>query len=592
VDQQQERTAPSAKSDLTHALVPKVCGADAELGNFILSPNGAQGTTQAASRLVLSEIEGVLHSSWARPAWSSGGHQAASRTSYGTCYDTYGGTAASYGGDKACNYDSQDWGRKFLPRNGGCAYIDMNHVELCIPEVLSAFDFVAAWHAMLRVARQALDQANARLGRGHRIQVLVNNSDGQGNSYGSHLNFLLSRRAFNDLFHRKPHYLSYLASFQVSSIVITGQGKVGAENGAPDAAYQLSQRADFFETLTALQTTYARPLINTRDEPLCGEAAHGKWIDRDTSPWARLHVIFYDNNLCQVANLLKCGMMQMLLAMLEAGCSNPSLILDDPLQAVRQYSHDPTLQARARAASGGQFTAVELQLLFLEESRKFAARGGFEGVVPRAWEILDLQADTLQKLRDGDLDAIAGRLDWVLKMRVLQRAMAQRPQLDWASPQIKHLDHAYSSLDANEGLYWAYESAGVVQRVVTPGQIEYFMHQPPEDTRAFTRAMLLRLAGPEQVDRVDWDSIRLELPGRSGWTVYRTIHMSNPFALTKAETGHLFASGPALEEVCEALTAKGQEGAASHNAPSSSAATASKAAPLLLTGPKTEGTES
>ena len=81
---------------------------------------------------------------------------------------------------------------------------------------------------MLLVARTAMDRANAEARQG-RIQVLVNNSDGLGNSYGSHLNFLLSRGAYENIFHRKPHQLAWLASYQVSSIVLTGQGKVGAE---------------------------------------------------------------------------------------------------------------------------------------------------------------------------------------------------------------------------------------------------------------------------------------------------------------------------------------------------------------------------
>lgn len=593
MDSHQYISKPPEGSAPPRPLVPKVCGADAELGNFILGvTSGPRGTCAAASRLVLREIEGIYHSSWAKPKSSPGGYYGGKGKDHHASAGSDGAAAGKCASQSAWDYDCQDWGRKFLAANGGCAYIDLNHLELCIPEVLSAFDFVAAWHAMLLVARQALERANAALAPGQRIQVLVNNSDGQGNSYGGHLNFLLSRRAWNNLFHRKPHYLAYLASHQVSSIVVTGQGKVGAEYGAPDVAYQLSQRADFFENLTALQTTFARPLINTRDEPLCGDTGYDKWGKRYVSPRARLHVIFYDNNLCHVANLLKCGMMQIVLAMLEAGCTNPALILEDPLEAVRQYSHDPTLQVRARMASGRRLTAVELQLLFLEEAQKFAEQGGFEGAVPRAREILDLEADTLEKLRAGDLDAVAGRLDWVLKLRLLQRAMAQRPELDWAAPQIKHLDHAYSSLDAGEGLYWTYEKAGVVQRVVSPGRIESFAHQPPEDTRAFTRAMLLRLAGPDNVDRVDWDSVCLKLPGRSGWATYRTVDLPDPLALTRDETGPLFESEPTLWEVFEALTAPRDEEAGGGNTPPPSATSACEKAPLLLAAPKPAEPES
>ena len=60
--------------------------------------------------------------------------------------------------------EPQDWGRKFLDTTGGCFYIDLDHLEACIPEVRSARAFVAAHHANLLVARAACARANARLG--------------------------------------------------------------------------------------------------------------------------------------------------------------------------------------------------------------------------------------------------------------------------------------------------------------------------------------------------------------------------------------------------------------------------------------------
>ncbi len=118
-----------------------------------------------------------------------------------------------------------------------------------------------------------MDSANARLPEGRSIQVLVNNSDGHGHSYGSHLNFLVTRRTWDNIIRRKPHYLGWLASFQASSIVYTGQGKVGSENGAPEVPFQISQRADFFETLVGTQTTFDRPIVNSRDEASLRELA-------------------------------------------------------------------------------------------------------------------------------------------------------------------------------------------------------------------------------------------------------------------------------------------------------------------------------
>ncbi len=506
---------PREPTDTRGERLPKLCGADIELGNFVLGLERLDGTGREASRALLGEI--------AAPYTERDG----------------GGPRRSAG------YDPQDWGRKYLSSNGGCFYIDLDHLECCLPEVVSAYDHVAAWHAMLRIARRAQEAATARLPAGQTIHVLVNNSDGHGHSYGSHLNFLITRRAWDNLFERKLHHLLYLAAFQVSSIVITGQGKVGAENGAPAVAYQLAQRADFFETLTGLQTTSRRPIVNSRDEALCGA-----W--RRT---ARLHCIFFDNTLCHGSSLLKVGTMQMMLALLEAERINPDLLLDDPVAAVVQWSHDPTLRARARLASGKQLTAVELQLRFLEEAQRFAARGGFDGIVPRVGDLLALWQDTLLKLRAGDLPALVGRLDWVLKQHILQRALQQRPGLTWDAPEIKHLDHLYGSLDPAEGLYWAYEQADAVERLVPEARIAHFVHQPPEDTRAWTRAMLLRIAGTEGVHDVDWDRMRFRKAGRGYWPTLRTLTLDDPLGFTKAATDGVIQAATTVDDVLDALGA-------------------------------------
>ena len=49
---------------------------------------------------------------------------------------------------------------------------------------------------MLRIARQAQSAANEHLSLDRRIVVLANNSDRQGNSYGGHQSFLMTRAAW------------------------------------------------------------------------------------------------------------------------------------------------------------------------------------------------------------------------------------------------------------------------------------------------------------------------------------------------------------------------------------------------------------
>lgn len=498
--------------------VPKLTGADIELGNFVEGATDRDSSVGEASRVLLAEIRSSVGASAYEPG--------------------VGGAGA---------LDPQDLGRTFLPTNGGCAYIDLDHLELCIPEVLSAHDHVAYWHAMLEVAARAQASVNARRSPGERIQLLANNSDGRV-SYGSHLNVLVSRTAWDNIVHRKPHYLAYLAAFQVSSLPITGAGKVGTEHGAGHVPYQLSQRADWFETVTGVQTTCMRPIVNTRDEPLCG-----RWNGASTDH-ARLHSIFFDSTLCHVSTFLRVGAMQLVLAMIEAGKVDGSLALDDPLTAVHQWSHDPTLRAKALLVTGYSVTALELQRRFVDQAEQFIESGYTDGIVPGAREILSLWDDTLNKLEARNWSALTGRLDWVLKLSFLQRAFEVRPELDWHSPEIKHLDQLYSSLDHTEGLYWSMAAADRITTVAAPREITRSVSEPPAGTRAWARAMLQRRAG-SAVEQVDWDHVRVRLEQRETMPATWRVELPDPVRATSAELGAVFRKNGSLGELLHALRA-------------------------------------
>jgi hypothetical protein len=514
--------------------IPKLCGADVELGNFVLGVGAGDDTCAEAAHALLYQIEGFPRRRWYQ-------QQALAYTdSLGVLHITPGRT------------NPQDWGRRYLSSNGGCAYIDLNHLEICLPEVRSAWDHVAAWHAMLRIARSAQEATIAHRSSERRIQVLANNSDGRGNSYGSHLDFLVTRQAWDNIFERKLQYQLFLAAHQVSSIVYAGAGKVGSENRAPDATFQLSQRADFFERTCGTETTFNRPIVNARDEALCGRSSiHEEDVPADRM--ARLHVIFYDSTLSHVASLLKVGAMQIVLAMIEAECVPIRFALEDPLRALREWSRDPAMQVRAETVGGAHLTAVELQMRIVELARRFIDRGGCDGIVPRAREILSLWEETLTLLEAGDIATLAPRVDWALKLMALTRALDRRRDLDWGSPEIKYLDHLYSSLDPNEGLYWGYERSGLTQSVVSERDIDRFVSEPPADTRAWSRAHLMRLAGPDRIDDVDWDSIRFRLNGDGVWTRRRSFEMADPLAFTEADAASIVYSGADLETVLDAL---------------------------------------
>lgn len=492
--------------------VTKLCGSDAELGNFVLGVERPEGTGDLASRALLGAVEGVTPKRRAAtPTWS--GH---------------GWTGVATSGE-----DPQDVGRKYLPDNGACIYVDLDHLELATGEVRSARDHLAVHHAMLRIAATAQRAVNEALPDELSIRVIANNSDGRSHAYGSHTNFLVTRETWDELFDRKLHYMLFLASFQVSGIVFTGQGKVGSENRQPYVPYQLSQRADFFETLSGPQTTWHRPIVNSRDEALSATR----------EGLARLHCIFFDQNLCHVAHYLKVGTMQIVLAMLEAGRVDLDLVLEDPVRAVVDYSHAPDLDGRCALLGGEETTAVDLQRRFHALAR-VALEAGELDTVAEAEEILRIWGETLDALARGDFDALVGRLDWVLKRRAIEHCLAAQPELGWDSDAARYLDQIYGSLDPDEGLYLAIEKDGGTVQLVDDGTIERFVHEPPGDTRAFTRAHLLRVIHADRIEHIDWHEMIVWCDEGEGRLGRRRIDLGDPLShgLAEAHAGLIGAT--------------------------------------------------
>ena len=514
--------------------VPKMNGFDIEVANYIAGLQMPGGTGREASLALWRHFEGTCPSTqWTRDASQTNLSPSYDMIGAGTWYDASRAGGSHNGGASGPAAQETDWGRKWLPSMGGCCYIDSFHLEICSGEILGARDHVGKLHAMLEKIREARQRANVGLPAGQSVEVFANSSDGLSNSFGSHINVLVTRRCLENVLHRKVHQLSFLAAHQASAIIYAGQGKVGSENGHAWVDYQFSQRADFVEQLLAVQTMWKRPLVNARDEGLCGPPARGFGSDSGTAAesLARLHVISYDTTLCHIATFLKVGTLQLVLCMLEQEIIDPSLCLDDPVEAVAQWSHGD-LRALARLASGGRCTAIELQEGMLEKATAFVSDGRASGLVPEAPLIIRQWARTLQLLRQNDIHSLARRCDWALKLVALDRAMTKH-QKDWSSPEIKMLDHMYSSVASDEGLYWQYERAGFVERIVSSADIKRAGAEPHESTRAWLRAQLLRRADPEEIDDVDWDSIRFR-PQRQGRRTVRTLYMNNPLRFTRA----------------------------------------------------------
>ncbi|WP_203335494.1 depupylase/deamidase Dop [Nocardioides limicola] len=414
--------------------------------------------------------------------------------------------------------------------NGARLYVDHAHPEYSSPEVTNPLDLVrwdkAGELVMLDATRRA-----ATLPGEPQILLYKNNTDNKGASYGAHENYLMSRATpFADI-------VRHLTPFFVSRQVVCGAGRVGLRQDGHDHGFQISQRADFFEVEVGLETTLKRPIINTRDEPHADPERH-----------RRLHVIIGDANLAEMSTYLKAGTTALVLAMIEDRFLDRDLSVEGPVSALKKVSHDPTCRALITVGDGRKMTAVQLQMEYLELSRKYCEDRYGSDIDEQTADVLSRWESVLTRL-ERDPAECARELDWVAKLKLLQR-YRDRDGLDWDAPVLHLIDLQYADIRPEKGLYHRLVRLGQIDRLLDDETVEQAMHEPPTDTRAYFRGQCLSRY-PEQVAAASWDSVIFDLPGRES---LQRVPTTDPLRGTREHVGELLDNSPTAQALVAALT--------------------------------------
>jgi Pup amidohydrolase len=394
--------------------------------------------------------------------------------------------------------------------NGARYYVDHAHPEYSTPECRDALEIVTFDKAGERILQRSMEASEKILPQGQWIEILKNNSDRKGNSYGTHENYLMDRSVpfARIVQHVMPHF--------VSRQIYTGAGKVGTEaSSGVEVDFQLTQRADFFEEEVGLETTLKRPIVNTRDEPHC-----------DAQKYRRLHVIVGDANLAEVSTFLKVGVTALVLAMIEDDwMGEKDFTLAAPVQAMRRVSYDLSLRRPLELADGSSMSALEMQWEYFDLARKYADDRGLESVggddvggeILRRWESVLTALET-------DFTVLADQLDWVAKHQLFT-AYKERNGLAWDDPKLAMMDLRYHDLRPAKSLFARLN----MERLVSDEDIENAVTEPPTTTRAYFRGKCLQRWAP-QIAAANWDSLVFDL----GTDPLKRVGMMEPLRGTKA----------------------------------------------------------
>jgi len=412
--------------------------------------------------------------------------------------------------------------------NGARYYVDHAHPEYSTPECASPRQLVVHDKAGERVLERSLTELHHVLPPGQRIAIYKNNSDGKGNSYGTHENFLVDRGTPFGIIVRD------LTPFLVSRQIYTGAGKLGGEAPSDDRdrhRYQLSQRADFFEAEVGLETTLKRPIINTRDEP-----------HADPDKYRRLHVIVGDANMSEVATYLKLGTTSIVLKMIEDEYL-PDLTMANPVAALHEVSRDLSCTARLHLADGRRLKAVEIQWEYLERARKYVEQ---EDDTRDNRDVLQRWENVLSALESDPL-SLQRELDWVAKYRLLE-SYRERDGLAWSDPKLRLIDLQYHDVRTDKGLYYRMAATGKVDRLVSDPEIEQAIMEPPEDTRAYFRGRCIARY-PDAIAAASWDSMIFD----TGKEALQRIPMREPLRGTREHVAGLLDRAPDAASLVDLL---------------------------------------
>lgn len=224
--------------------------------------------------------------------------------------------------------------------------------------------------------------------------------------------------------------------------------------------------------------------------------------------------------MSHASTMLKVGMTDLILRMLEAGVPLLDLAIDNPVQAIRTISHDLTGTAKLDLVAGGTISATNAQEVYLKRVRTFVDG---HGLMPHDEWVLDLWQRGIDAVRSGDYSAVETELDWAIKKRVIDRYVDVR-DVPLDDPRVLRLDLAYHDISPLHGIFHKLMDRGLALRMVSEEETREAMTIPPQTTRAKLRGDFVTAATTHRRDyTVDW--VHLKVNDYAG----RTVLCQDPF---------------------------------------------------------------
>ena len=387
------------------------------------------------------------------------------------------------------------WGRSsnvFLP-NGGRLYLDVgSHPEYATAECDNLEDLLIQDQAGDRIVEDLVIEAENRLnneGIKGQIHLFKNNIDSAGNSYGCHENYSISRK------YDFQKVIENIIPFLITRQIFCGAGKWVSNSKTMN--FQISQRSEHMWESVSSATTRSRPIINTRDEP-----------HADPEEYRRLHVIVGDSNMSQTTTALKVSATEMILQLIESSEFTEDLGFENPIRAIRDISNDLSFKKKYRLNSGKEYSAIEIQEIYLNKILSSPKYQEFkENVIYRY--SLDLWQRTIQSIKNENFDSVNKEIDWVIKKNFMENYQ-EKNALKKQDSRLNLIDISFHNIRRDRGIFYILEKNGFVKSLIKDQSIIEGCQIPPQSTRAALRGKFIKHAQEKKRDfTVDWVHLKI-----------------------------------------------------------------------------------
>jgi proteasome accessory factor A len=237
--------------------------------------------------------------------------------------------------------------------------------------------------------------------------------------------------------------------------------------------------------------------------------------------------------MSEYTTFLKLGSTACMLRMIEANdVSLRDLTLENPMRAIRDFSHDITCRKKVRLESGREYSALDIQREYLNSALKFADSQGFTAPEMKALEMWEHCVSTIE----NDPLKLDREVDWVIKHNLIE-AFRSKHDLALDDARVQTLDLQYHDIRQDRGIFYRMQAHSMVDRICEEQDIVTAMETAPQTTRARLRSEFITAAKEKKRDyTVDWVHLKINDQAQ------KTVLCKDPFVSKDDRVEKLIAS--------------------------------------------------